>query len=85
MIINLTKDEYQYLIKANFIDKSVKTILSNIYQKNDHKIQVDLPENLIDSIFVILENRLQEIGFDNNYNLTDEGSIIEKLIDKFNF
>lgn len=37
----------------------------------------------IEDILDILGDRLQEVGFDNNYEITKEGVRLETLIDKF--
>lgn len=81
MLINLNQYEYQYLITANFIDKSILQILSKFHNKAGI-FHVDLEDKLADYLREQLADRLQVAGFDNNYELTKEGFILECLIDK---
>lgn len=81
MFINFSKDEYQYLTNADYIDKKFLDILFK-FNKLDGAIIVELQDEFVSHLREQLEDRLQVAGFDSNYELTKEGFIIEHLIDK---
>ena len=55
-------------------------IFSAILKEDTNTLDID--ENIADMIRDWANNRLQVVGFDLNYNLTDEGKILESLVDK---
>lgn len=81
MNIVLNNDECQYLIDENLIDKQILDMSSNP-RSNNFVYKVDLTEEYIDHLREQLEDKLQIMGFDENYELTEKGKVIEKLIDK---
>ena len=72
MKVKLKKEELEYL-KSTFFFDSVDD-LGNTY--------IDLSENYIDEIRDWASERQQMIGFDEDYNLNDEGKLLESIIDK---
>lgn len=84
MIILLKKDEREYLIDSGFIEKEIIDILANTSGKNEAIIKIDMQDDQVDRLFEKLEDRLQVAGFDGNYELTKEGTMIENLMDKLN-
>lgn len=72
MKVKLKKEELEYL-KSTFFSDSVDD-LGNTY--------IDLSENYIDEIRDWASERQQMIGFDEDYNLNDEGKLLESIIDK---
>lgn len=83
MNITLNKAEYEYLIHAKYLDSKIINMLSNVNIENNFKYTLDFPSELIEEMRLIFEDRLQDVGFNEKYDLTDEGKIIENLIDKF--
>lgn len=78
--INLNKKEIDYLCDASFLEKNQMEIL----YKNKSKISIDFDsKKLIETFRDKFTLRLAEVGFDESYELTDEGKILENLIDKF--
>jgi len=82
--INLTGREYDYLI--NNLLKNNKEILSKLeFSENDiNSIDVHLGEDVANDIRELAGD---EVGlhFDENYEPTEEGWILEHFIDKFYF
>jgi len=72
MKVKLKKEELEYL-KSTFFSDSVDD-LGNTY--------IDLSENYIDEIRDWASERQQMVGFDEDYNLNDEGKLLESIIDK---
>ena len=80
--IGLNKSEYIYLCQASFLeDKHKKMFFSS--EQHDGKYVLKIPENQADEIRDLCGERLQMVGFDENYELNQEGKILESLVDKF--
>jgi hypothetical protein len=80
--IELNKNEYNYLCEASFLNnKHKKLFLSS--QKRHSKYSITISENQADVIRDLCGEQLQIVGFDEKYELTPEGKILESLVDKF--
>ncbi|HVV69571.1 MAG TPA: hypothetical protein VHE99_11180 [Gammaproteobacteria bacterium] len=77
--IDLTKEEYDFLLKNNFLENDLRRLLENI--ESGYRLKID--DLKADEIRDQCGEYLQIVGFDKNYNPTPEGKILEKLIDKF--
>ena len=80
--ILLTEEEFIYCHKAGFI----LAINTNIFSSACKVLQgwlIDIMDEDADEIRDFLGEKLQVVGFDKNYNLTEEGKTLEALIDKF--
>jgi hypothetical protein len=82
MKIELNKIEYVYLCQASFLSDKIQSIFSFSKQQEDVYL-LKLSKEKADEVRDILGERLQFAGFDEKYNLTQEGKILESLIDKF--
>ena len=78
--IKLNKNEYQYLHKINFISDNYIVIFN--FKEKDFLI-LECSEDQADDIRDKCSEKLQLVGFDEKYELTPEGKILEDLIDKF--
>ncbi len=80
--VRLDKEEYTYLQEKDFFSQ---VILKNINteKKSDNVFIVILPEDAADELRDLLGEQLQIYGFDENYEVTKEGMMLENLIDKF--
>ena len=80
--IKLSKSEYTYLCQAAFIQKRHRESLFSAQLMNGaHLIRVS--EDQANEIRDLCGEQLQIAGFDEKYELTPEGEILESLIDKF--
>ncbi len=77
--IQLSKEQYDYLNHNNFFSQNTV----NAKEIRGEKVIINISDENADLIRDALGEKLQEVGFDKSYNLTKEGSILEKLIDKF--
>jgi hypothetical protein len=78
----LNKNEYNYLCHSSFLDyKHKKLIFSR--QQYDDKCLINISEAQTEEIRDLCGEQLQIVGFDEKYQLTPEGEILESLIDKF--
>lgn len=80
--IKLNKDEFNYLCQMNIFSKKNRTIFDSKKIEKDMVI-IELSENQADEIRDKCGEKLQIVGFDEKYDLTQEGKILESLIDKF--
>ncbi|MCI0382230.1 MAG: hypothetical protein L0207_04165 [Chlamydiae bacterium] len=80
--VELTKNEYDYLCRASFLPSWLKELLISI-EKHKNKYLLKISENQADRIRDLFGEQLQLVGFDEKYELTLEGKILESLIDKF--
>lgn len=80
--IELNNHEYNYLCQASFLASAHKNTISSIIKKDD-RYSLKISEEEADEIRDLCGEQLQLVGFDENYELTFEGKILESLIDKF--
>lgn len=80
--IELNRNEYTYLCQASFLEDKYRKLLFSNEQHND-KYSIKIPEDQADEIRDLCGERLQVAGFDEKYELTPEGKILESLVDKF--
>ena len=77
MKVKITNAKRNYL-KLTFIQENQS--LRNILQDNTNIIDINV--DTMDELRDWASNKLQVVGFDMNYSLTEEGKILESLIDK---
>jgi hypothetical protein len=80
--IELNKKEYEYLCLASFLEDRYKTLLRATQIKGSMYF-LTVSENEADDIRDLCGERLQIVGLDKDYELTEEGRILESLVDKF--
>lgn len=79
--IKLEKDEYKYLCEASFIPEDIKEFLCTQI-KDSKTLKMFFTAEQADEIREQCGDQLQHVGFDEEYELTLEGEILERLIDK---
>lgn len=80
--IDLSNTECEYLHAATFLPPRLKKGFSFIKEENNH-LQMRISTNEADEIRDLCGEQLQLVGFDEKYQPTPEGKILESLIDKF--
>lgn len=80
--IELNRNEYNYLCQASFLDDKYRKLLFS-GQQADGKYLIKVSEDQADEIRDLCGEQLQITGFDEKYELTYEGKILESLQDKF--
>ncbi len=75
--VDLSNSEYEYLHDATFLPSRLKEAVS--FTKH---LQVEVSLDVADEIRDLCGEQLQLVGFDENYQPTPEGKILESLIDK---
>jgi hypothetical protein len=82
--IILKKREIEYLLSAAFLSDKLLDVIKNAYRSNDsHEYKLIISLDDADKIRNLCGEQLQVIGFDQDYNLTEEGCLLEDLVDKF--
>jgi len=82
MIVKLTKKQFDYLSYSLSKEQEILRLKLQI-KKESQFIIIDVDEDTADEIRDWASDELQKKGFDVNYELTDEGKILEELIDAF--
>lgn len=76
--LNKSQDEY---LKQHLLIQKKEMFDYIVYTSKNENIIIEVSEDTADEIRDWAGERLQEVGFDANYNLTDEGVILEQLVD----
>jgi hypothetical protein len=82
-IIKLKKAEFVYLMTSQFIPFNLKYLIRFYNKINDDNYILTISEENADLLRDLFGEQLQFSGFDEQYKLTEEGEILEDLIDKF--
>lgn len=80
--IELTEKEHSYIFQTSFLPENFRSMLSAVKHQNDVYL-LKVSEEHADEIRDLCGEQLQIVGFDEKYKLTQEGKILESLIDKF--
>ena len=79
MIIKLKKQHVEYL-KGN-LKEAEQELYNRLIRSELYEYMFDFNENLISTLRDWASDRLQRVGFDENYNVNHEGALLEELID----
>lgn len=82
MLIALTPNQAAFLRDATFVPAHLARQLKQASSRFEKSIVVELSDEDADSFRDLLGEQLQLIGFDESYNPTPEGALLEQLIDK---
>lgn len=82
LTVQLTSQQHAYLIAADWYPESLPALIEaeDRARGAGSKISVTLSREEADRLQSALTRRLAEVGFDPEYELTNEGTIIEDLI-----
>jgi len=80
--VRINSTEYNYLCQSSFLnDKHKKLLLAA--QKDGDEYLIEVSDDQADEIRDLCGEHLQVAGFDEHYELSSEGRILESLVDKF--
>ncbi|HTE02122.1 MAG TPA: hypothetical protein VK668_22695 [Mucilaginibacter sp.] len=77
MNIQLTSTEFNYLILTFFTERPD----FRMFAGSDNVLS-NIDEDVVDEIRDWAGERLQKVGFDENYDLNQEGVILDSIVDK---
>jgi len=81
--VKLKIKELNYLLSKNFVPTELERKLTSIAKGGGENDFLHLTDEEADSLRDACGEQLQRVGFDKDYEPTDEGTILEDLIDKF--
>ncbi len=82
MIVKLTKNQFDYLdYSLSEQEGALRTRLQ--INKENQFVLIELDEETADEIRDWAMDKQVQVGFDENYELTSEGTILEELVDAF--
>lgn len=83
MIVKLSKNQFDYLGYSLSEEQEVLRLKLREIRKENQSVTIEVDEATADEIRDWANAKLQEKGFDENYELTPEGKILEELVDAF--
>ena len=84
MIIKLKLEEYNYLINNLLSNENdIKSKLK--IEERGNKFLIKADDNTFNKIQELSEDHIQIVGFDPDYKLTEEGKILENIIDSITY
>lgn len=75
-LIYLTPLQAEYLASASYLPAALRATL---VPSAGSRVALDAPT--ADALQAVLTERLAQVGFDEGYELTDEGEMLDDLID----
>ena len=82
-LIQLTQAEVDYLNAADFMPASLLALLRRVESNADTTASLQVPRTASEEFRAVFTERLAKVGFDEAYELTAEGKLLEELIDRF--
>ncbi len=82
MNIKLSPEELTYLLRENFLEEPLMDLLRTTQRTSKAGI-LNLTEVQADEFRDAFSDRMQDVGFDESYEPTREGKMLESLIDRF--
>lgn len=80
--VRLSAAQGEYLRQAKYLPSRLREVVeADAPDFSSSRIEVD--SKTADSFQSVLTERLAKVGFDADYDLTDEGATLEELIDVF--
>lgn len=82
--IVLSNDEVNYLVSARFLPAALlQYIQSGKYRQSNDTLALELSPATAEQFRDAFTERLAKVGFDEAYEPTEEGILLEDLIDRF--
>ena len=82
MIVKVNKSSLYFLIEQLSEKKpSLSIALNNLLK--DNKVTFEIDDIQADEIRDWIEEEIQKVGYDKNYELNQEGKVLQELSDKF--
>ena len=81
--VSLKRAEVEYLKATNLLPPPLMACLDNVTWQSDVAGALDVTPATAEEFRQLLTERLASVGFDREYEPTDEGVLLEELIDRF--
>ena len=79
----LSAKEFEFLNQLASRDESLADLLSLRAGASGRRMAIRLSRAEVEQLREYLTTKLAEVGFDENYSPNEQGSMLERLIDKF--
>ena len=80
-LIRLSPEEADYLRSVDYLVLELRQTLSD--QVDSSSMSISLDDAIAEQCRESFTDRLALVGFDQDYELSDEGELLEDLIDRF--
>jgi len=80
--IDLSEQEFRYLKTARFLSDSLSRVIDSAMPSDFDRHRMSISRELGESFRSAFTNRLAQVGFGADYELTSEGAILEALVDR---
>jgi len=81
--IRLARPEIEYLATADFLPSELRNIVRDATHGPEAGAVLAVSRVFAEQFRESFTERLAQVGFDSDYALTEEGSLLEGLIDRF--
>jgi hypothetical protein len=81
--IQLSTEQARYLAGADYLPRRLRERLDAL-EAGDGARLLSIDDDVAEACRGAFTERLAEVGFDQSYSLTEEGQMLETLIDRFN-
>jgi hypothetical protein len=81
--VALSDAELKYLADASYLPEGIDTTTKSLEGSTGRGGMLTVSAAEAEHLRSLFTERLAEVGFDENYELTPEGSMLEALIDRF--
>ncbi|WP_292975311.1 hypothetical protein [Nitrosomonas sp.] len=81
--VNLSRSEIEYLKTAGFLGPVLLKCVQNARWRSDIAATIELSAMIAEEFREAFTEQLAKVGFDEAYELTAEGRLLEDLIDRF--
>lgn len=82
-LIRLSRDEVEYLRQASFLPSYLEEIVRSAEPASERSFFLRVSRDAAEGFRSAFTDRLAKVGFGVDYELTDEGRLLEDLIDRF--
>lgn len=82
--VSLSADQCQYLATSTYLNAPLRDWVSEAVVGTDGGAEFDIDPQLAEEFRSALTERLATVGFDEDYELNEEGERLEGLLDAFN-
>ena len=83
MIVEISKFEMLYLRNVTFLPPGLIEFIDSAQETSRKKFKIILQAHTAEEFRSVFTERLAKVGFGPHYELTNEGELLEGLIDRF--
>jgi hypothetical protein len=83
-VVTLSGREYTYLKNTSFLPSELARLIHGASSADGQRWSVDVSRETAEEFRSVFTLRLATVGFDEHYEPTSEGKLLEQLIDRFN-